>query len=101
MATTPKVLGRGTLTTSNATLYTTPSATTAIVTSIALCNTNAAARTVDLSLGGVLLVDDLTIAPKTTVVIDLRQVLVATNLIQGLASAATSVTYHISGVEIA
>jgi hypothetical protein len=101
MATTAKVLARGTLTDSNATLYTVPSATKAIVTSIALCNTGAAANDVTLELDGVLIFNDVEIATDTTVVIDLKQVLDATDLIEGLASTTAEVTYHISGVEIA
>jgi hypothetical protein len=101
MATTAKVLGRGTLTDSSATLYTVPTATTAIVTSIVLCNTAASANTVDLELDGVMIADGLTIAAASTVVIDLRQVLDASDLIEGLASTTAEVTYHISGVEVA
>jgi hypothetical protein len=101
MATTAKVLARGTLTDANATLYTVPTATKAIVTSIVLCNTDTSARTVDLELDGVMIADGLTIASSSTIVIDLRQVLDATNLIEGLASTTSVVTYHISGVEIA
>jgi hypothetical protein len=101
MATTAKVLGRGTLTDSSATLYTVPTATKAIVTSIVLCNTAASANTVDLELDGVMIADGLTIAAASTVVIDLRQVLDAADLIEGVASVTSEVTYHISGVEIA
>jgi hypothetical protein len=101
MATTAKVLARGTFTASNATLYTTPSATKAIITSIVLCNTDSSSRTVTLELDGVELAKDLAIAAKTTVTIDLRQVLDATTLIEGLASTTSVVTYHISGVEVA
>ena len=39
------------------------------------------------------------IAANATVYIDLKQVLVATNTITGLASA-TTINFHISGVEI-
>jgi hypothetical protein len=101
MATTAKVLARGTLTDSNATLYTTPSATKAIVTNIVFCNIGASAETITLELAGVELVKDLPIAINTTISLDLRQVLNATDLIEGLASSSSAVTYHISGVEVA
>jgi hypothetical protein len=101
MATTAKVLARGTLTDINATLYTVPSATTAIISNIVLCNTAASARTVDLELDGVMLADGLILAGSSTTVIDLRQVLDAADLIEGVASVDAEVTYHISGVEIA
>jgi hypothetical protein len=101
MATTAKVLARGTLTDTNATLYTVPSATKAIITNIVLCNTASAGRTIDLELDGVMLADGLALAAASTTVIDLRQVLDAADLIEGLASVTSEVTYHISGVEIA
>jgi hypothetical protein len=100
MATTSKVLFRGSASTSSATLYTTPSATTTIVTNILVANTAAAAATFDLSLDGVQIFNDAAIAANSTASFDLKQVLVATDLIEGLASA-TTVTFHISGVEIA
>jgi hypothetical protein len=101
MATTAKVLGRGTLTDSSATLYTVPAATTAIITNIVLCNTASSARTVDLELDGVMLADGLTLGAASTTVIDLRQVLDAADLIEGLASVDAEVTFHISGIEVA
>lgn len=101
MATTAKVLARGTLTDSNATLYTVPAATKAVITNIVFCNTDTSSRTVTLELDGVELAKDLAIAAKTTVTIDLRQVIDAADLIEGLASTTSVVTYHISGVEIA
>lgn len=100
MATTPKVLFRGAAETTNTTLYTTPSATTTVVTNILVANTAASSATFDLSLDGVKIFDDAAIAANSTVLLDLKQVLTATDTIQGLASA-TTVTFHISGVEIA
>jgi hypothetical protein len=99
--TTAKVLARGTLTDSNATLYTVPSATKAIITNIVFCNIDSATRTLTLELDGVELTKDLTVNSKSTVTIDLKQVLDAADLIEGLASANTAITYHISGIEIA
>jgi hypothetical protein len=99
MATTAKALFRGAATTSNATLYTTPSATNTIVTNIVVSNTAATAATFDLSLDGVQIFNDAAIAANSSAFFDLKQVLVATDLIEGLASA-TTVNFHISGVEI-
>jgi hypothetical protein len=100
MATNPTVLFRGAATTStNTTLYTTPASTTTIVSNIAITNTAASAGTYTISLDGILLADAVTIAADTTVFIDLKQVLVATDIIAGGASA-TSINFHISGVEI-
>lgn len=100
MATTSKVLFRGAASTSSTTLYTTPSSTTTIVTNIVVSNTASTAATFDLSLDGVQVFNDAAIAANTSAFFDLKQVLVATDLIEGLASA-TSVNFHISGVEVA
>lgn len=100
MATTTKALFRGAASTSSATLYTTPSATTTVVTNIVVTNTAASAATFDLSLDGVQMFNDAAIAANSSAFFDLKQVLVATDLIEGLASAVT-VNFHISGVEVA
>lgn len=100
MATTSKVLFRGAAATSSTTLYTTPSATTTVVTNILVANTAATNATYDLLLNDVSIANDVNIAANDTVSIDLKQVLAATNTIKGLASA-TTVNFHISGVEIA
>ena len=100
MATTSKVLFRGAAATSSTTLYTTPSATTTVVTNIAVANGAATAATFTILLDDIELQKDSTVAANTTAYIDLKQVLVATDTIKGLASAIT-VDFHISGVEIA
>ena len=101
MATTTKALFRGAATTTlTTTLYTVPASTTAVVTSIVVTNTAAAAATFDIALNGTKLADAVAIAADTIVVIDLKQVISATQTIQGGASAVT-VNFHISGVEIA
>jgi hypothetical protein len=101
MATTSKALFRGAATeTLTTTLYTVPSATTAVVTNIIVANTAASAATFDLSLNGVKLADSVAIAADSIFALDLKQVISATETIQGGASA-TTVNFHISGVEIA
>lgn len=99
MATTSKALARTAAATSNTTLYTTPSATTTIVTNIAVTNTAASAGTFTLNLNGIALASSTAIAANDTVVIDLKQALSATQTISGSASAVT-INFHISGVEI-
>jgi hypothetical protein len=100
MPTTTKALFRGAATTTlTTTLYTVPSTTTTVVSNIVVANTAATAATFDLSLNGVKLADTVAIAADTIVVIDLKQVIAATQTIQGGASA-TTVNFHISGVEI-
>ena len=104
MPTLTKALFRGAATTSVTTnLYTVPAATTAVITSIAVANTANAAGTFTLALGAsgseVLLFDAVSIAADSTAIIDLKQVLAATEVIDGGASAVT-ISFHISGVEI-
>jgi hypothetical protein len=99
MATTTKVLARTAAATGSTTLYTVPAATTTVVSNIAVCNTSASAQTFTLGLNAVSLHTTTAIAANSTVYIDLKQVLNATQTITGLASA-TSVNFHISGVEV-
>ena len=99
MATVTKALARGAFATGSATLYTVPSATTTVVSNIAVTNTSASAQTFTLALNAVALHTTTSIAANSTVYIDLKQVINATQTITGLASA-TSVNYHISGVEV-
>lgn len=99
MAVTSKVLARAAAATTNTTLYTTPSSTTAIVTNIAVANTAASSATFTLNLNGTALLSGVSLAANTTAFFDLKQVLATTQTITGSASA-TSVNFHISGVEI-
>jgi hypothetical protein len=100
MATTSKVLFRGAATTTSSTLYTVPSLTTTVVTNILITNTATSSATYDLLLDDVSIANDVIVAANDTTSIDLKQVLPATDTIKGLASA-TTVNFHISGVEIA
>ena len=100
MATTSKVLFRGAAATSSTTLYTTPSSTTTVLTNIAVTNTAGSAGTFTLLLDDVSLHTTAAIAANTTAYIDCKQVLATTKTIKGLASA-TTINFHISGVEIA
>jgi hypothetical protein len=105
MANTAKALFRGAATTTLTTnLYTVPSATTTVITSIAVANTASSAGTFTLSIGAagseVALFDAVAIAADTTTIIDLKQVLTAAEVIDGGASA-TTINFHISGMEIA
>jgi hypothetical protein len=99
MATISKALARTAAATSNTTLYTVPSATTTIVTNIVVDNTSASAQTFTINLDGVALLSSAAIDANASAFFDLKQVLATTKTITGSASA-TSVTFHISGVEI-
>jgi len=100
MATTTKQMYRGAASLTSATLYTVPSATTAVVSNIIVTNTASSAGTFTLALNGASLFTTAAIAANSTAIFDLKQVLTTTQTITGLASA-TSVNFHISGVEIA
>ena len=91
---------RGAAATSNTTLYTVPSATTAVVTDIVVTNTAGSAGTFTLSLNGTALATAVAISANGITNISIKQVLAATQVISGSASA-TSINFHISGVEIA
>ena len=92
-------MARGAAALTNTTLYTVPAATTSVVTNVVVTNTAASAATFTLNLNGVALFTTAAIAANSTAFIDLKQVLSATQIISGLASAIT-VNFHISGVEI-
>jgi hypothetical protein len=100
MATVSKTLFRGeATTTTTTTLYTVPSDTTTVVTNIVVVNTSNAAQSFTFSLAGVKLAETVAVGALDSTVLDIKQVLNATQTIQGGASA-TSITFHISGVEI-
>ena len=99
MATTSKALARTAAATTSATLYTVPASTTTVVTNIAVANGAASAATFTILLDDIELQKDSAVPANSTVYIDLKQVLATTKTIKGLASA-TTVDFHISGVEI-
>jgi hypothetical protein len=100
MTATPKTLFRGaTTTTVETVLYTVPADTTAVVTSIVVTNTSGTAATFTMGLGGTNFASVVSVPANDSTVIDIRQVLTATETITGGASA-TSLNFHIAGVEI-
>jgi hypothetical protein len=101
MPSTPKTLFRGAATTTVGTvLYTVPSATTAVVTNIVITNTAASAGTFTLGLAGTNFATTVPIPANDSTILDLKQVLNATQTITGGASA-TTINFHIAGVETA
>lgn len=99
MPNTAKTLFRGAAATTSTTLYTTPASTTTIVSNIVVTNTAATAATFTITLGGTSLFTTAAIPANSTALFDLKQVLAATQVIAGFASAVT-VSFHFSGVEI-
>ena len=100
MATTSKVLFRGAASTSSTTLYSVPSSTTTVVTNVLVTNTAGSSGTFTLLLDDVSIGTTVTVGAYDTTVIDLKQALAQNKTIKGLASA-TTINFHISGVEIA
>ncbi len=100
MATIPKALFRGAATTTTSTvLYTVPALTSAVVTNVVVTNTSGSAGTFTLSLGGVVIANLVTVGAYDSTTLDLKQVLSAAQTLTGGASA-TTINFHISGVEI-
>lgn len=100
MATSTKALARTAAATTSTTLYTVPAGSSAVVTNIVIANPTTAAVTATVALDSISLVPAVSIAANSVFGFDLKQVLAATKTITGFASS-TSVTFHISGVEIA
>ena len=100
MAATIKALYRGAAATSSTTLYTVPSATTTTVTNIVVTNTAGTAANVTVSLDGVVLIPAVSVAANSIATFDIKQPLAATKIIAGFATA-TTVNFHIGGVEVA
>lgn len=105
MALTLKELADGQLPAAKTTLYTVPGATSCLITCILLVNATAGAITVNLykkKSGGTsrrIIDKDLSIAANGSVRVKGGFTLEAAAVIEGDASAATSVDYVISGVE--
>ena len=100
MPQTSKALFRGAATTTTTTtLYTVPASTTTVVTDIVVTNTAGASGSFTMSLNDVSVATLVTVGAYDSTVIPLKQVLATTQTIKGGASA-TTINFHISGVEI-
>jgi hypothetical protein len=99
MANTFKVLFRGAATTGSSTLYTVPALTTTLISSVVVVNTASSSATFDMSLNNVQIANDVIVPSNDSIILELKQVLNATQTITALASA-TTVNFHISGLEI-
>jgi hypothetical protein len=100
MATVSKALFRGAATTTvGTTLYTVPASTTTVVTDIVVTNTTATAGSFTIALDDVSIATTVTVGALDSTVISIKQVLATAKTIKGGASA-TTINFHISGVEI-
>jgi hypothetical protein len=103
MATLPKAFARGSFATSVADIYIVPTTlTTSIVTNIVVANTTNSQQTFTLLLDEVEVFNTTPIAGNSTVSIDLKQVLDASTSLKKITgfATATTVKYHISGIEL-
>ena len=94
-----KTLARTAAATTNTTLYTVPSLTTTVVTDIVVTNTATSAANFTLSFNDVVFAQNVTVGATDSTIIQVKQPLSAAQTIKGLASA-TTVNFHIGGVEI-
>ena len=100
MATTTKAFARQAAATTSTTLYTVPALTSAVITNIVIANTAASAATATIAIDGIVLLPAVALAANSIASFDLKQAIAAGKLVTGFASA-TTVTFHISGVEVA
>jgi hypothetical protein len=99
MANQIKKLARGSVATTEATVYSTPGSGQAVVTNIVLTNTTGAAITATVKLATVEVLSDVPIAANGVFAFDLRQVLDSSEAIAAVASE-TGLKLHISGMEV-
>lgn len=99
MAETFSVLYRGAASTSLSTLYTVPSATTALITAVTITNTAASVATYDISIDDIPLANDVSVPANDSVILEPKQIILTGGTIKALASA-TTVYFHFSGLEL-
>lgn len=95
-----KTLYRGAAATSSTTLYTVPTGTTTYVLEILITNTAASSATYTLTLNGIAIAGTTTVAANATNQLVFSEPMTAGQIIAGLASA-TTVNFHIAGLEVA
>jgi hypothetical protein len=103
MTTSPKAFARGSFATSVADIYIVPTSfTTSIITNIVVANTTNTQQTFTILLDDVEVFNTTPIAGNSTVSIDLKQVLDASTSLKKITgfATATTVKYHISGIEL-
>lgn len=100
MAINPTLFYRGSAATSSATLYTVPSATSAVLTDIVVSNTSSNQQYVTMTVDGVNILPTVPVSANTVINLQPKTVMAATNILAGFATSV-DVKFHISGVEIA
>ena len=97
MAATPALLYRGAAATSSTTLKTTTTST--VLTDIVISNSSSSQQYVTMTVDGINILPAVPISANTVVTIQPKTVIATSKVIAGFATS-TSVTFHISGVEI-
>lgn len=98
MSTTVARLKAGTAALTDASPYSVPTSTTAIITNVIFSNKTASTRTVTLTVNGISFCTGLQVPGNGTVNFDTRTVANANETISVVADAASAVDYFVSGV---
>lgn len=90
----------GTAGLTDASPYTVPASTQAIITNVVFANKTTNTRTVTMTAGGYAFCSGLQVPPNGTVNFDTRTVINAAETITVVADAASAVDYFVSGVTV-
>ena len=82
------------------TAYKVPDSTTTIVKNIVMTNKTGSAATITITIAGVEVVNNYSVAANDTVVIDLSLVMNATETITVQSGTANAINIYISGAEV-
>lgn len=99
MATQQKILFRGDVPTVRSSVYSVPSSSSAVITSIAISNTTSNPLAFSMWLGNIAFLFSVQIAQNDTIFVDTKQVLNEFDAIE-MTSSLSGMTVHINGVEI-
>ena len=99
MANSTITLFRGAASTSNTTLYASPTSIAIGVTNIAIVNDSTSSVTATINLATIPLISGISVAANSTQFIDLDQIIYNGETISGSAST-TAVDFHIAGYEV-
>lgn len=94
-----KALSRAAATTSASSVYVVPAATTTLINNVVVANTASAAATYSILFNDVAIALNASVPGNDSVILDMKQVLATGQSVKTYASA-TTVNFHISGLEI-
>ena len=99
MANTFTVLFRGAASTDSTTLYTVPADTKALVTSFVVANTGSTDKTYSITMNGVDVAKNASVAGRDSIIIEFKQLLDAGQVLAASAES-TDVNFSVTGLEI-